>query len=320
MKIKAGIIGCGNIAWKWDRPDSAYYNTHAKAYYRNPSVQLKACCDIQFKNARGLARAYPGVRPYRDYKEMLAKEKLDIVSVCTPTPAHYEILKYILTSTNIRYILAEKPLSSSAKETKEISELAKKKKANISINYIRRFDKAIRKLKDIMVSQDFGRFLFGSFVYYGGFKNNGIHFLDFLNYIGLECKFDRFTSEVKRFKEDFSGSFLLKTKKGHPIYFNGIDRENFSCLDIDLCYEKGRIRLDDYSNVDIYRPKKAKDFPDFVELKLKKRLPSTILSVMRYSVEDIVGQYKNGAMDYKPLERELKLMKFVGVIQTRLRQ
>jgi predicted dehydrogenase len=320
MTIKAGIIGCGNIAWKWDKPDSRHYNTHAKAYYNHPDVELKACCDIKFENAKGLTKAYPGVVPYRNYRTMLDKENLDIVSVCIPTPMHYEILKYILRETDVRYILAEKPLTSSIDQTREILNLAKKKKVYIAINYIRRFDKSIGKFKDLIDSSDFGRFLFGAFGYYGRFKNNGIHFLDFLNYIGIDYKFSGFTSIKRRFKDDFSAAFMLKDKNNNPIYFNCIEKEKFSFLEVDLFYERARIRLDDYSNVYIYKVGRAKSFSDFEELKLKKRLPSTILSVMRYSVDEIVKSFKKGAISYEQLESELKLMEFVSEMDNALKE
>ena len=78
--------------------------------------------------------------------------------------------------------------------------------------------------------------------------------------------------------------------------------------------------MDDYSNVYIYKVGRAKSFSDFEELKLKKRLPSTILSVMRYSVDEIVKSFKKGAISYEQLESELKLMEFVSEMDNALKE
>ncbi|UCC95959.1 MAG: Gfo/Idh/MocA family oxidoreductase, partial [Candidatus Omnitrophota bacterium] len=220
--IKAAIIGCGNVAWKWDNPKSIYVNTHAKAYYKNRKVLLAACCDYNFANAHGLAKVYPGVTPYRDYKAMLAKEKLDIVSVCTPPPTHYKILEYLLAKTDVKYILAEKPLASGVRQVQRLTCLAKKRKVCIVVNYLRRWDKTITTLKHMLSTVGPGAFQFGSCVYYGGIKHNGIHLIDFLLFLGFRPTFKAFLSKPRRYDGDFAASFLLEDRRAGPFYFHWI--------------------------------------------------------------------------------------------------
>jgi len=309
--MRAGIIGCGNIAWRWDRLRGPYCNTHAKAYYKNRLVRLKACTDIDFKKAKGLAKAYPGVMPYGDYKRMLEKEDLDIVSVCTPISTHYRILEYILKNTNIKYIVAEKPLTSNLEEARKIVKLAKRKKVHISVNYLRRWDKTLSSLRKAFLSLKLGDYISGNFVYYGGVKENAIHLIDFLKLLGLDIRFSGFTSKVKRHGSDFSGSFLFKTDRGMPVYFNWIDRKDFASLEGNLFYKNGRIRLGDYSDVDIFKVTKAAQYTDFRELKLKKHLPPTICTAMKYSIGDIVKMSQKNRVDHKALDRELELLSFI---------
>lgn len=313
--IKAGIIGCGNIAWKWDKFGGRNFNTHAKSYYHNPNVKLKACCDINFESAKGLAQNYPGTVPCTDYKQMLRNENLDIVSVCTPISTHYKILEYILKHTNIKYIFAEKTLTLNIEQTKKILFLAKKKKVHIVVNYLRRWDDTLGKLSCIIQSNNFGRFQFGRIIYYGGIRQNCIHLIDFLHYLGFDFHFAGFLSRIKRYKNDFASSFLLKTKASKPLYFHWIDEKNYPCLDIDLFFERGRISIGDYSDVNIFQVKKSNIYPDFRELVLTQQIPSTICTSMKYAVDHIVRQCQAGAISYEPLERELKLMKFISQIE-----
>ena len=46
---------------------------------------------------------------YTDYKEMLAKEDIDVVIVCVPTFLHAEVTIYALETGH--HVLCEKPMS-----------------------------------------------------------------------------------------------------------------------------------------------------------------------------------------------------------------
>jgi len=75
--LKVGIIGCGVIA-----------GPHMDALNRLKNVQLAAVCDL-FRDAReGTAKKYHIAVTYSDYKEMLEREGLDVVHVCTPVQTH----------------------------------------------------------------------------------------------------------------------------------------------------------------------------------------------------------------------------------------
>lgn len=74
MKLKTGIIGCGKVA-----------DFHAKAYEKLENSAFTAVCDANLDRAKAFAERYH-VNAYSDISEMIQKEKLDVVSVCTPPP------------------------------------------------------------------------------------------------------------------------------------------------------------------------------------------------------------------------------------------
>ena len=75
--FKAGIIGCGGRG-----------RGHAEGYQASPDVEIVACAD-PFEEARGnFAEQFGVARTYEDYREMLDKESLDFVSVCTWIALH----------------------------------------------------------------------------------------------------------------------------------------------------------------------------------------------------------------------------------------
>ena len=81
--LKVGIIGCGGIA----------NQKHLPALAGIEEVEVVAFCDIIEERAILSKNTYgtSDGRVYSDYKEMLEKEDLDIVHVCTPNSSHAEI-------------------------------------------------------------------------------------------------------------------------------------------------------------------------------------------------------------------------------------
>ena len=86
-KIKYGIIGSGNAAW-----------LHAKAVSSIPNAELVAISDVILDKASKLADEFGVASVYADYHDILARDDIQIVSVCTPSGTHSEIGSEAATS------------------------------------------------------------------------------------------------------------------------------------------------------------------------------------------------------------------------------
>ena len=75
-KLKTGLVGCGKVG-----------DFHALAFSQLEESQFVAVCDSDRARAEAFAARY-GVKAYTDVEEMCRKEKLDVVSICTPHPIH----------------------------------------------------------------------------------------------------------------------------------------------------------------------------------------------------------------------------------------
>jgi predicted dehydrogenase len=95
--LRWGIIGAGT----WGK-------THADLIKNHHLTELVAIADLDKGRADALANSY-GASSYDDYREMLAKEKLDAVSVVTPDFAHAE--PFIACCEAKVDVLLEKPLA-----------------------------------------------------------------------------------------------------------------------------------------------------------------------------------------------------------------
>ena len=74
-KIKAGVIGGGNIA-----------EFHLKDMAKNEYIVPYALCDVNQESLDKTGDRYniPKENRYTDYKKLLARPDIDMVSICTP--------------------------------------------------------------------------------------------------------------------------------------------------------------------------------------------------------------------------------------------
>ena len=80
-KWRVGIIGAGAIA----------VHGHIPGYQALDDVEVVAICDVNEARAQAVAAEKGIARCYTDYREMLDKEHLDVVSVCSPNAFHAEM-------------------------------------------------------------------------------------------------------------------------------------------------------------------------------------------------------------------------------------
>lgn len=124
-QLKTGLIGCGKVA-----------DFHALAYTRLDLSQFTAVCDTNYDRAKAFANKYQ-VHAYTDVGEMIQKEHLDVVSVCTPHPLHAS--SAITAANNGCNVLIEKPLASSLADCDRIIEAGDRNKVKIGTMVQRRF-------------------------------------------------------------------------------------------------------------------------------------------------------------------------------------
>jgi UDP-N-acetyl-2-amino-2-deoxyglucuronate dehydrogenase len=97
--FRTGVVGCGKVG-----------HTHAAALAALPDSAFAAVCDRNADRAQAFAAQY-GVTPYTDVRQMVEREKLDVVLVCTPHPVHAAPAIDALKAG--AHVLVEKPMATS---------------------------------------------------------------------------------------------------------------------------------------------------------------------------------------------------------------
>ncbi len=138
-KLKVGIIGCGGIS-----------RSHMAGYQAlGDRVEVVACCDIDEVKLKNYAAAYGIPHTYVDYNEMMEKEELDCVSVCTWNAAHCGAT--IAALKGGANVICEKPMAMNTAEAELMKKTADECGKLLQIGFVRRYGddaKTIKKMTD----------------------------------------------------------------------------------------------------------------------------------------------------------------------------
>ncbi|QMV43981.1 Gfo/Idh/MocA family protein [Cohnella cholangitidis] len=135
---RVAFIGCGKRA-----------HEHAIGVQADQRCKVVALSDISVESAEKLNATFEfqGVI-YSDHKEMLAKEKPDIVLICLWTPLHLSVFQDC-ANAGVKAVMCEKPMSATWGECQEMSRIAEETGCQLTFSLQRRFavgNKTVRRL------------------------------------------------------------------------------------------------------------------------------------------------------------------------------
>ena len=145
-KVRVGIIGCGGIA----------NGKHMPSLKKLRHVEMVAFCDIIVERAQKAAAEYgvPGAAVYTDYKELIARDDIDVVHVLTPNKQHSFITVDALEAG--KHVMCEKPMAINSAEAKKMLDAAKRTGKKLTIGYQSRFRPNSMYLKQMCDAGELG--------------------------------------------------------------------------------------------------------------------------------------------------------------------
>lgn len=182
--FRVGFIGTGK---RPTRPGPLGYgmaHAHAAAYQRLASCEIVACADISKENAEAFAELFGARAIYTDYREMLAREGLDIVSICTWPRLHEEMV-VAAAEAGVKGIYCEKPMADSWQGAKRMVEACERHGARLAFNHQRRYGAPFRKAKALLDAGEIGKLEQVAFGV-GNLYDYGSHSFDLCNYFNDE--------------------------------------------------------------------------------------------------------------------------------------
>ena len=136
-EFKAGVIGCGGRG-----------KSHARGYTTSEDVEIVACADPFDESRNAFIGEFDVRKGYDDYREMLEKEDLDFVSVCTWTGMHEEMV-IAAANSGIKAIHSEKPMAPTWGAAKRLYQACVDNDVVITFCHQRRFEGKFVKAKEL---------------------------------------------------------------------------------------------------------------------------------------------------------------------------
>ncbi len=125
-RIKAGIIGTGFVG-----------PMHVEAVRRLGFAEMAALAEVDAGTARAKGDQLSIAVTHGDYRELLANPEIEIVHICTPNTSHYAMAKEAIAAG--KSLIVEKPLAMSSRESRELTELARKANVPAAVDFNYRF-------------------------------------------------------------------------------------------------------------------------------------------------------------------------------------
>ena len=182
--FRVGFIGTGKKPEKCGPKGYAMAYRHAAGYQLLDDCDIVACADIAQENADAFAQEHGVANTYLDYHDMLAKEKLDIVSICT-WPKLHASMTIDCIEAGVPAIHCEKPMALTYGECRKMLEFAQKEGTKLTFNHQRRFGAPFRNAKKLLNDGVVGD-LVRMEAHVGDLYDGGVHWVDMLNYFNNE--------------------------------------------------------------------------------------------------------------------------------------
>ena len=191
---RAGIIGCGSVA-----------RMHMQGYQGVDAIDVVAIADPVEEALNGFGERYGIPTRYKDAREMLDAEQLDIVSICTWHKLHAP-LTIVACARKPKAVLCEKPMATSLGECDQMMIAARRNNVKLAIAHQRRFNAAWTDARDLIAAGAIGEPR--QIVARGGqgLLNDCSHLLDMMRYVlgedaqwvigNLERKTDRYERQT----------------------------------------------------------------------------------------------------------------------------
>lgn len=146
-RLRVGVIGLG------------IGRLHIEGWKEHPQVDVVAIADPDSERLAQVGDAFGIAARYASAEAMLAAERLDVVSVCTPNRFHQPIT--IAAFAAGCHVLCEKPMAINAEEGRAMLAAAERAGKRLMINFSYRFSAQSRTLKAQVDAGLFGDFYFG---------------------------------------------------------------------------------------------------------------------------------------------------------------
>ncbi len=147
-KLRLGIVGSGAIAGL----------RHIPAFMKlKDKVTIQALCDKNGSLARDVANKYHIPEAYSELSEMLERESLDIIDICTPPQTHAPLALEVIE--NNCHVILEKPMALKASDCDKIVEASLEHGVKLCVVHNQLFYPPVIEARKLVAGGSIGNFI-----------------------------------------------------------------------------------------------------------------------------------------------------------------
>ncbi len=272
----AAIVGCGNIAGFLDGPADENILTHAHAYAKHADTQLIAVCDPSARQReKFISKWGETIRTYESLENLLENETIDILSICSPTPFHFEAMKKALQNEKIKTIICEKPFVYTRDELESLIPLIDNSSKQIVINFLRRYDPSIQKAHELITSKKLGEIRCFHAQFTKGLYHNGSHMLELIEHLCGDIT-SLSVNNISLKDDDLYGNFYLQTTSSTGVLQN-FSGQDYALFELEITLSQGRVLIKDSGHcIQIETVRPSKKYEGYFSLEKTTTLEDTM--------------------------------------------
>jgi predicted dehydrogenase len=158
--------------------------SHGGGFLACDRTDLVACSDFRrdLMEAFGTRYSVDRKRQYTDYKEMIAREELDMVSVATHVEHHADIVIHA-AENGVKAIYCEKGMAASLGEANAMARACRLNGVVFNMGAQRRFHPGFWKMREIIGGGELGALQNLVMTYASGLFDHGCHTIDLAQYL-----------------------------------------------------------------------------------------------------------------------------------------
>ncbi len=135
-RLRAAVVGLGIGRY------------HVQSFVTHPNVDLVAVCDANAERTARFQTEHPSSRTYADLDTMLARETVDLVTICTPDWLHVDMGIAALQAG--AHVISVKPLTTSVEDARRFIAAADAAGRKPMVAHERRFHPRYRAIKQVL--------------------------------------------------------------------------------------------------------------------------------------------------------------------------
>jgi predicted dehydrogenase len=240
--MEVAVVGLGKIGQYLDAEldSSRYCLTHSSAVAQHSAFVLSGGVDPSEQSRRDFSHRF-SAPAFSSLSEAASRARFDGLILCGPTSSNAAIVRQAV-DLKPRWILMEKPMGQSLREAEEITRLCQDSKIFLGVNFIRRSEPGVLKVRDLLATGRIGGIQKVIVTYSKGLFNNASHFVDLLRFWLGEGSHHQVMGSISQSHEgdpepDFGMHF-----GGVPSYFVSAKEDQYSVRDLEIIGSRGVIK------------------------------------------------------------------------------